>query len=97
MKEYKYYVYILTSERNGVFYVGVTNNLTRRIYEHKAELVPGFTKKYDVKMLVYYEDFEDISEAIRREKIIKKWKRKFKVDAIERANPQWKDLYFDLI
>ncbi|RDI46942.1 GIY-YIG nuclease family protein [Aquicella lusitana] len=97
MKEYKYYVYILTSERNGVFYVGVTNNLTRCIYEHKAELVPGFTKKYDVKMLVYYEDFEDISEAIRREKIIKKWKRKFKVDAIERANPQWKDLYFDLI
>ena len=97
MKDYSYYVYILTKERNSVFYVGVTNDLIRRVYEHKEGLVPGFTKKYDVKMLVYYECFDDIYEAIHREKIIKKWKRKFKVDAIERSNPEWRDLYFDLI
>jgi putative endonuclease len=96
MKENTYHVYILTKERNSVFYVGVTNNLSRRIYEHKQGLVPGFTKKYDVKMLVYYESYDDIYTALKREKIIKKWKRKFKVNAIEKMNPEWKDLYFEL-
>lgn len=97
MKEHNYYVYILTRERNSVFYVGVTNDLVRRVYEHKEEIIGGFTKKYDVKMLVYYEHAEDINEAIHREKIIKKWKRSIKVNAIERMNPEWQDLYFDLI
>ena len=97
MKEHTYYVYILTKERNSVFDVGVTNNLIRRVYEHKEGIISGFTKKYDVKMLVYYEYYNDIHEAIHREKLIKKWKRKFKVNAIEKMNPEWKDLYFELI
>lgn len=96
LKEYVYYVYILTRERNSVFYVGLTNNLLRRTYEHKEGLIPGFTKKYNVKMLVYYECFQDIRDAIAREKIIKKWKRRIKIDAIERMNSKWKDLYFEL-
>src|SRR5579871_4004078 len=91
-----YYVYILTRERNSVFYVGATNDLIRRIYEHKTEIIQGFTKKYNVKRLVYYECYEDIKEAIHREKIIKKWKRKIKINAIERINPEWKDLYYAL-
>ncbi len=92
-----YYVYILTRERNSVFYTGVTNNLIRRIYEHKSEAIPGFTKKYNVKILVYYEIFQDVQLAIHREKIIKRWKRKIKIDAIEKINPEWKDLYYELI
>jgi putative endonuclease len=97
MKEHNYYVYILTRERNSVFYVGVTNALIRRVYQHKNDTFEGVTKEYNVKMLVYYEHFESIEEAIHREKIIKKWKRRYKIDAIERMNPQWRDLYFDLI
>ena len=77
--------------------MGVTNHLIRRVYEHKEGLIPGFTKKYDIKMLVYYECYKDINQAIHREKIIKKWKRKFKVDAIEKMNLDWKDLYFELV
>ena len=97
MRDHNYYVYILTRARNSVFYVGVTNNLIRRVYEHKEELIGGFTKKYKVKMLVYYEHFEDINNAISREKVIKKWKRQYKINAIESMNPQWKELYFALI
>jgi len=96
MKEHNYYVYILTRERNSVFYVGVTNNLLRRVYEHKNGLISGFTKKYNVTMLVYYEHFDDIHAAIRREKAIKKWRRKYKIAAIESMNPDWRDLYFGL-
>lgn len=96
MRNHFYYVYILTRKRNSVFYVGVTNNLIRRIHEHKTGLVEGFTKKYDVKKLVYYEQFEDIQLAIQREKSIKKWKRQYKINAIEALNPDWKDLYFDI-
>ncbi len=96
MKEHNYYVYILARERNSVFYTGVTNNLIRRVYEHKAELIKGFTQKYNVKMLVYYEHFEDIYAAISREKVIKKWKRKYKISIIEQRNPTWNDLYFEL-
>lgn len=91
-----YYVYILTKERNSVFYVGVTNDLVRRVHEHKTNFIPGFTMKYNIKMLVYYEEFDSIEEAIEREKLIKKWKRKYKINAIERMNPEWRDLYFDL-
>jgi putative endonuclease len=74
MKERTYYVYILTKERNSVFYVCITNSLLRRVYEHKEEIISGFTKKQDVKMLVYYEWYNEIHKAICREKIIKKWK-----------------------
>lgn len=97
MRNHNYYVYILTRKRNSVFYVGVTNDLIRRVYEHKVGIIEGFTKKYDVKRLVYYEYFDDIHAAIYREKIIKKWKRKYKINAIERMNPEWKDLYVDLL
>ncbi len=93
MKEHHYYVYILAHEQNHVFYTGVTNDLVRRVYEHKLEQLGGFTKKYNVKKLVYYEYFDAIEAAISREKIIKKWKKRYKIDAIERMNPGWKDLY----
>jgi putative endonuclease len=93
---HNYYIYILTRERNSVFYTGVTNDLIRRVYEHKMEIIKGFTQKYNVKQLVYFEHCEDIWGAIEREKTIKKWKRKFKIDAIEKFNPQWKDLYYEL-
>ena len=97
MHDHHYYVYILTRKRNSVFYVGVTNDLIRRVYEHKTGLIDGFTKKYNVKMLFYYEYFDDINEAILREKVIKKWKRQYKMNAIESINPQWNDLYFEFI
>lgn len=92
-----YYVYILAKARNSTFYVGVTNNLVRRVFEHKEGMVPGFTKKYDIKTLVYYECFNDVYQAISREKTIKKWTRKIKMNAIERINPEWKDLYYELM
>lgn len=91
-----YYVYILAKARNSTFYVGVTNDLIRRVYEHKMGLADGFTKKYGIKTLVYYEQHEYINEAIRREKLIKKWKREYKVNVIECQNPGWKDLYKSL-
>ena len=97
MREHHYYVYILTRERNSVFYVGVTHHLLRRVYEHKEGIISGFTKKYNVKMLVYYEYFNDIYAAINREKAIKKWRRKYKIAVIESMNPNWRDLYFDLV
>ena len=91
-----YYVYILTSKRNGTLYIGVTNDLKKRIFEHKNSLVNGFTKKYSVHSLVYYEQCNDIESAITREKRLKRWNRKWKLELIERNNPQWKDLYEDL-
>ena len=97
MLEKNYFVYILTREKNSVFYTGVTNDLIRRVYEHKENIISGFTRKYNVKMLVYYECCDDIYEAICREKVIKKWKRRYKINAIERMNPEWRDLYSDLI
>jgi len=96
MKEHNYYVYILTTRRNGTFYTGVTNDLIRRDLEHHQGLADGFTKKHNIHMLVYYEDTTDIRAALHREKIIKKWKRSYKVNAIERINPEWKDLYYEL-
>ena len=91
------YVYILASKRNGTLYIGVTSNLKRRIFEHKEGLRKGFTKKYNVHMLVYCEEINNIRDAILREKRIKKWKRAWKLKLIEKDNPEWRDLYFDLI
>jgi putative endonuclease len=88
-----YFVYILTNAWHTVFYTGITSDLVRRVYEHKMKLADGFTKKYNVDKLVYFEQTTDAEAAIHREKIIKKWKRAFKFDAIERMNPEWKDLY----
>lgn len=88
-----YYVYILTSQRNGTLYTGVTNDLKRRVWEHKHDLVKGFTKEYGVHILVYFEQHQDIEQAILREKQIKRWKRKWKLDLIEKDNPNWDDLY----
>ena len=93
IKKTMYYVYILASKRNGTLYIGVTNNLTRRVYEHKNNLAEGFTKKYGVHMLVYYEQASDIETAIEREKRLKKWKRAWKLALIEKENIHWEDLY----
>jgi len=89
----EYYVYILASKRNGTLYIGVTNNLIRRVSEHRDCLVEGFTKKYDVNRLVHYEFFEDIHDAIRRETLLKKWRRQWKIDLIQLRNVDWTDLY----
>lgn len=91
-----YYVYILASQRNGTLYIGVTSNLIKRVYEHKNDFVDGFTKKYSVKMLVYYEQVNDIHIAIHRETQMKKWNRKWKLELIEKENPDWKDLYEEI-
>ncbi|MEL6366085.1 MAG: GIY-YIG nuclease family protein [Pseudomonadota bacterium] len=87
------WVYILASRRNGTLYVGVTSDLGRRVFEHKQNLTPGFTSKYNVHDLVFAERFEEIDEAIAFEKRIKKWRRAWKIELIEKDNPQWKDLY----
>jgi putative endonuclease len=91
-----YYVYILVSKRNGTLYVGVASDLKNRIWEHKNNLVEGFTKRYRVHLLVYFEQAEDIITAITREKQFKNWKRKWKLELIEKNNPDWKDLSNDL-
>ena len=80
-----YYVYILTNKTNSVIYIGITNNLLRRLYEHKNKLLEGFTKKYNVNKLVYFEQTSDINEAIKREKILKKWNREWKIELIKKA------------
>ena len=91
------WVYFMTNRRNGILYVGVTSNLPRRAYEHREGLIEGFTKRYGLKMLVYCEHFEDIRDAIQREKNIKHWPRAWKVRLIHAANPYWEDLYDQLI
>ena len=93
----QYYVYLLASRRNGTLYVGVTSDLIKRVHGHKNNLVEGFTKKYNVHNLVYFETTEDINSAIAREKQIKKWKRAWKIELIEKNNPEWRDLYSELI
>jgi len=90
-------VYILASDRNGTLYVGVTSDLIKRVWEHKNDLVPGFTKRYNVHELVWYELHESMESAIAREKAIKEWKRRWKLELIERGNPEWKDLYPELL
>lgn len=91
-----YYVYILASKSRGTLYIGVTNDLVRRVYEHKNNLIDGFTKKYNVHNLVFYEHTNDIEFAVRREKQLKKWERKWKIELIEKDNQQWTDLYGEL-
>lgn len=92
----QYYVYIMTNKNNTVLYTGVTNDLKRRVYEHKEKLVEGFTKRYNINKLVYYEVFEDIRYAISREKQIKGGSRQRKVDLIKSMNEEWQDLYGEL-
>ena len=92
----QYYVYILASSRRGTLYIGVTSDLIKRVYEHKHKLIEGFTKKYDVSQLVYYEIFEDIERAIQREKNLKHWIRSWKIKLIETHNPDWLDLYDEI-
>ena len=93
----QYYIYILTNKRNNVLYTGVTNDLQRRVYEHREKLVGGFTKKYNLYKLVYYEETKSIEAALNREKQIKGGSRQQKIDLIEGMNPQWKDLYDEIV
>lgn len=96
MEEKQYFVYILASKAYGTLYTGVTSNIAQRIYQHKEGVFEGFTKKYKVHRLVYYEIHADIYEAITREKQVKKWNRQWKINLIEQNNPQWLDLSFGL-
>ena len=89
----RYFVYVLASQRNGTLYTGITGDLVNRIWQHRSKLREGFTSTYNVTMLVYYEWFDDPGVAIRREKRIKRWKRKWKLELIEGVNPLWRDLY----
>ena len=88
---------MLTNKPNGVLYVGVTNDLIRRVYEHKNHLAKGFTQKYQLDKLVWFEQTEDINSAITREKQIKNWKRQWKIELIEKQNPSWQDLYANIL
>ena len=90
-------VYILASRRNGTLYVGVTSNLVKRVWEHKSDFVEGFTKLYGVHSLVWYEVHADMLAAIGREKALKGWKRRWKLELIERMNPEWRDLYVEIV
>ena len=92
---HQFYLYILSNKKNGTLYVGVTNNLERRMFEHKHKLVEGFTKKYELHLLVYFEVFPYVNDAIKREKNIKKWKRQWKINLIEEENFDWDDLSKD--
>ena len=96
-QERRYFVYILASGPYGTLYVGVTNDLLRRVYEHRESLIDGFTKRYGIKTLVYFESFEMVTDAIHREKRIKKWPRQHKINLIMASNPRWDDLYEAII
>jgi putative endonuclease len=96
MQEKIYCVYILASKKNGTLYVGVTNDLVRRVLEHKEKIIKGFTAKYGVDKLVYFEMHKYINDAIRRESNIKAWHRKWKIELIENNNKDWRDLFYDL-
>ncbi|MGM4907567.1 GIY-YIG nuclease family protein [Tardiphaga sp. 866_E4_N2_1] len=93
MRAYNFYVYILASDIGGTLYIGVTNDLIRRVYEHKTKAAEGFTKAYGIDRLVYYERFDNIEHAMHREKRLKKWMREWKIALIEKDNPNWDDLY----
>jgi putative endonuclease len=90
-------VYVLASKRNGTLYIGVTSDLTKRVWEHKNDLVEGFTKRYSVHRLIWYELHNSMESAIKREKSMKEWKRAWKLELIESANPDWEDLYCTII
>ena len=92
----QYFVYMLASKRNGTLYIGVTNKLLKRVHQHKNDVTEGFTRKYNVHSLVYYEVFNRIQDAITREKQMKKWKRQWKMELIEKSNPNWEDLFESL-
>ncbi len=92
----QFYVYILSNERNGTLYTGVTSDLLKRVYDHKNDLVDGFSKRYGIHNLVWYEMHETVESAISREKQIKKWQRKWKLELIDKSNPLWDDLYENL-
>jgi len=95
--EYKIsYIYIMANKPKGVLYIGVTSNLVNRAYQHKNNLIAGFTSQYNLYFLVYYEIFDNIREAITREKQLKNWKRQWKIELIEKENPDWKDLYYEI-
>ena len=94
-REY-FYVYILSSFHNRVLYTGITSDLIGRVYQHKNKLADGFTKKYNVDRLVWYEQHGDVNEAIKREKLIKRWKRGWKIEMIEKMNAEWRDLYQEI-
>ena len=91
-----YFVYIMTNQNNGTTYIGMTNDLFRRVHEHREKLYAGFSKQNGTIKLVYYEEFADVRDAIQREKRLKKWNRAWKIDLIEQTNPDWRDLWFDL-
>ena len=93
----EYYVYIVTNKKEGALYTGVTSNLIQRVYQHKNSVIDCFTSKYKLDKLVYYEQHGDIHEAIKREKRIKRWYRKWKIELIEKDNKNWQDLYFQII
>mgnify|MGYP000061566858 CR=1 FL=1 len=92
----RFSVYIMASQRNGTLYTGFCNSLSRRVYQHREGLIPGFTKQYGVKRLVWYELHDDMHEAIDREARIKRWKRAWKLNLIEAENPDWRDLFFEI-
>ena len=92
-----YFVYIIASQRHGTLYIGVTNNLIRRVYEHREKITPGFTSKYNVNRLVWFDQTDSIEAAIQHEKRLKHWQRAWKIEMIEKANPQWEDLYSSLL
>ena len=91
-----YFVYIMASQRHGTLYIGVTNNLIRRVYEHREKITPGFTAKYNVNRLVWFDQTDSIEAAIQHEKRLKHWQRAWKIEMIEKANPEWEDLYASL-
>jgi putative endonuclease len=93
--QHQYYIYILASQKNGTLYIGVTNDLERRVLEHKQKINEGFTSKYEVTRLVYFESFQYINDAILREKRLKKWNRQWKINLIEEENKEWNDLSED--
>ena len=93
----QYWVYIICSKKHGTLYIGVTNDILRRAYEHKYNLIEGFSKRYSVSNLVHAEPFHDINEALTREKQLKKWNRSWKIELIETHNPEWRDLYDTLV
>ena len=91
-----YFVYIMASQKNGTTYIGMTNDLYRRVHEHREKVCTGFSKQNRTTKLVYYEQYADVRDAIKREKQLKKWKRVWKIDLIEQTNLEWRDLWFDL-
>ena len=96
MMEKQFYVYMLASKRNGTLYLGVTSDIVKRVWQHKNGLAEGFTRKYGIKYLVYYEIHEDAENAIKRERQLKKWRRPWKLELLEEKNSEWRDLYVDI-